>query len=106
MIVYTQWANSTSGQYLPCPSAEHLKGGRQQAVEYNENNAMMDLVLFEQAAEHITRISRIIGNPAGNAMLIGVGGSGKQSLSRLAAFISGFEVKQLQVTGSFKVRST
>ena len=36
-------------------------------------------------------------------MLIGVGGSGKQSLSRLAAFISGFEVKQLQITGSFKV---
>lgn len=63
----------------------------------------MDLVLFEQATEHITRISRIISNPAGNAMLIGVGGSGKQSLSRLAAFINGFEVRQLQVTGSFKV---
>jgi len=72
-------------------------------VEYNESNAMMDLVLFEQAAEHITRISRIISNPSGNAMLIGVGGSGKQSLSRLAAFINGYEVKQLQVTGSFKV---
>ena len=63
----------------------------------------MDLVLFDQAAEHICRISRIISNPQGNAMLIGVGGSGKQSLSRLAAFISGFEVRQLQVTGSFKV---
>ena len=34
-------------------------------VEYNESNAMMDLVLFEQAAEHITRISRIIANPGG-----------------------------------------
>eukprot|EP00981_Chlorochromonas_danica_P009567 scaffold2734_cov243-Ochromonas_danica.AAC.5 len=72
-------------------------------VEYNESNAMMDLVLFEQAAEHISRISRIISNPSGNAMLIGVGGSGKQSLSRLAAFINGYEVRQLQVTGSFRV---
>ena len=103
-IIYTHWANSSTRQYLPVPSTEHLKKVVDDKLfEYNENNAMMDLVLFEQAAEHITRISRIISNPSGNAMLIGVGGSGKQSLSRLAAFISGFEVKQLQVTGSFKV---
>ena len=36
-------------------------------------------------------------------MLIGVGGSGKQSLCRLAAFISDYEVKQLTVTSNFKV---
>lgn len=54
--------------------------------------------------EHVTRICRIIQRPSGNAMLIGVGGSGKQSLSRLAAFICGFEVRQLSVTSKFKVR--
>lgn len=53
--------------------------------------------------EHVTRICRIIQRPSGNAMLIGVGGSGKQSLSRLAAFICGFEVRQLSVTSKFKV---
>lgn len=55
--------------------------------------------------EHVTRICRIIQRPSGNAMLIGVGGSGKQSLSRLAAFICGFEVRQLSVTSKFKVNS-
>lgn len=31
--------------------------------EYNENNAVMDLVLFEDAVRHVARITRIISNP-------------------------------------------
>ena len=82
-LIFTSFADSASGAYLPVASAEHLKAVVDtKLMEYNESNAMMDLVLFEQAAEHITRISRIIAQPAGNAMLIGVGGSGKQSLAR------------------------
>jgi dynein heavy chain len=104
ICVFTTFATGGVNGYMPVASIEELKRVVDlKLVEYNESLAMMDLVLFEQAAEHIARISRILLNPGGNAMLIGVGGSGKQSLSRLAAFINGFEVKQLQVTGNFKV---
>jgi dynein heavy chain len=45
--------------------------------EYNELNAYMGLVLFEDALKHIGRICRIILPPSGHALLVGVGGSGK-----------------------------
>jgi dynein heavy chain len=70
---------------------------------YNELNAAMNLVLFEDAMMHICRINRILESPRGNALLIGVGGSGKQSLSRLAASISSLEVFQIQLKKGYAI---
>lgn len=50
----------------------------------------------------VTRVVRVISQLRGNMLLVGVGGSGRQSLSKMAAFICEYQVFQVEVTKQYR----
>ena len=63
-------------------------------------------MLFRSAVEHVARISRVLQQPFGNVMLVGMGGSGRQSLTRLATAIVDYKLYQLEMTSTYGVRGS
>jgi dynein heavy chain len=61
----------------------------------------LNLVLFMTAIEHLVRIVRILSTPFGHALLVGVGGSGKKSLAKLATFIVDYDRFQIEVNKEY-----
>ncbi|XP_041937573.1 dynein heavy chain 11, axonemal [Alosa sapidissima] len=104
-LIYCHFAHGVrEPRYFRVSDWEKLHKTLSDALEhYNELHAVMDLVLFEEAMQHVCRISRILEAPYGNALLIGVGGSGKQSLCRLAAFLSSLEVFQITLRKGYGI---
>jgi dynein heavy chain len=64
----------------------------------------MNIVLFQDAISYCCKIHRIINLGRGHGMLVGEGGSGRHSLTKLAAFISGYKTWQIEISKNYRLK--
>ncbi|XP_061590831.1 dynein axonemal heavy chain 12 [Cololabis saira] len=89
--------------YAEVPSMESLAEVVELSLEeYNQmHKNHMNLVIFRYVLEHLSRISRVLKQPGGNALLVGVGGSGRQSITRLATSMAQMTMFQPEISKSY-----
>ncbi|VDL90310.1 unnamed protein product [Schistocephalus solidus] len=61
----------------------------------------LNYVFYTKAIGHIIRVCRATRNNRGSVLLVGVGGSGKQSVTRLATYVSGYKLFQINTSSVY-----
>ncbi|KPA77305.1 putative dynein heavy chain [Leptomonas pyrrhocoris] len=104
-ILYGSWADHAKREYQRMGQAADLQAAAQQhLVDYNmQSTTPMNLVFFDEAVQHLSRICRIVSQPRGHALLVGIGGSGRASLCRLAAFIMNMDVQTVHIARNYGI---
>ncbi len=95
---------TNEGKYVKLSPAQELIPRLEDLLNMynNGDNQTMNLVFFEDCIQHLSRISRILRQQRGNAMLVGVGGSGRSSMARLAAAINKMTTFSIEITKSYR----
>ena len=69
---------------------------------YNAEHSQMNLVFFEDCIQHLTRIARTLKQERGNALLVGLGGSGRRSMAMFGGGINDIETFAIEITKSYR----
>jgi len=94
------------GPYEEVSDEKALKSFVEEKLEeynFEPGFVAMHLVLFRDALGHLCRISRVIKLPRGHCLLVGVGGSGRQSLARIASYIAEYKVFMIEISKTYRI---
>lgn len=74
-------------------------------MEYNDTHRdKIDIVLFRYALKHLIRICRVLAISCGNMLLVGTGGSGRRSLTKLSAAMHKYDFRQPEISSIYDMQ--
>eukprot|EP01065_Artemidia_motanka_P046736 TRINITY_DN7156_c0_g1_i1.p1 TRINITY_DN7156_c0_g1~~TRINITY_DN7156_c0_g1_i1.p1 ORF type:complete len:4841 (+),score=1881.44 TRINITY_DN7156_c0_g1_i1:123-14645(+) len=80
---------------------KHIQG---KLKVFAEEEMDVQLVVFDSVVEHILRIDRIIRQPLGHMLLVGVAGAGKTVLSKFVSWHSGMTIFQIKAHRAYTIQ--
>ncbi|CAD7935566.1 unnamed protein product [Amoebophrya sp. A120] len=99
-LVYGDFMDRVDKKYIAVPdNAKMLEVFGEFLEEYNITfPTQMNLVFFSDCQKHLARMCRVLRQPRGNALLVGVSGVGRKSMARLAAFMQEIAPFSIEIT--------
>ena len=98
-LMFVDFFDGMSADYYEVTELKKFTDEVTEGLEsYNmQTSKVMNLVFFADAVRHVAKIYRIIRQPRGNAMVVGVGGSGRQSMTRMASSMADYKCIQIEI---------
>jgi dynein heavy chain len=106
-----KFANLSYGDFFDRAEKIYVEAGDEKKLvetfndyleEYNSQNASkMNLVFFKDAQQHLCRVARVVRQPRGNALLVGVSGVGRKSMARMSAHMAEFTCYSVEITRNY-----
>lgn len=90
---------SHDGYYRPVDQMSKLRTSLESF--FDEHWPQKRLVFFDDAILHICRLVRVLRQPSGNMMLVGVGGTGKRTSAKAASMLAGYEITEPKLTNRY-----
>ena len=103
IVIFASFVDPKSTSYQEVPDHQRMTEKVTECLDdYNSvSKIRMDLVLFNAFIQHLCRVARVLKLPLGNALLVGVGGSGRKSTTTLATYITQYELYQIEITRGY-----